>query len=132
MSERACGWLSKGALIVSCLASWSGVAMAQSEGLRVGVDPVTRQIRPVTTEESKSLDAVQAAKAVRGEAGGKQLLSSRSKTARGLTLGAEHLSSLTVQKTADGQLAAQCSEGGDHAGHQHAEAGAARLEAERE
>lgn len=95
------------------------VAQAETQnGMRVSIDPVTRQVRPVTAEEARALDRAAPA-AMRSTSSKPVVLSSRVAGARGVRLGEEHMSFATVSRTADGQLKMICVEGGDHASHNH-------------
>jgi hypothetical protein len=95
------------------------VALAETQsGMRVSVDPVTRQLRAVTAEEARALDRA-APSALRTTTSRPVALSSRVAGARGVRLGEEHMSFATASRTADGQLQMNCVEGGDHASHNH-------------
>lgn len=95
------------------------VAPAETQnGMRVSIDPVTRQLRAPTADEARALDRA-APSALRTTASKPVVLSSRVAGARGVRLGEEHMSFATVSRTADGQLQMNCVEGGDHASHNH-------------
>lgn len=122
------------ACLIGCALSLNLATAAQAEGvqtaeaastqagMRVSVDPVTRQIRPVTAEESRALErlAAPAAAAASQRAKPVVVLTSRSTGARGVKLGEEHMSFASVARGSDGQLRMQCQEGDDHTGHAHA------------
>jgi len=100
-------------LLAACLLVLCAAAAAQgeAEGMRVAKDPVTGQWRAVTPDEAKVLGATPAGTAALRAAGGKSLRSLRAPAARGVTLGAEHLSSMRVAKDAQGHLVEECVEG---------------------
>ncbi|WP_225863934.1 post-PEP-CTERM-1 domain-containing protein [Ideonella benzenivorans] len=111
--QRASMW--QGAL-GTCLLAFAAGAVAQpdAEGLRVVKDPVTGQLRAPTADEAKALEAAAAGQAsLRATTGGKLLRSKKSPAARGVTLGAEHLSNVRVARDAQGQLVEECVEGDD-------------------
>ncbi|MCO5976707.1 post-PEP-CTERM-1 domain-containing protein [Ideonella oryzae] len=100
-------------LLCVCLLVLSAAAAAQgeAEGMRVAKDPVTGQWRAVTPDEAKALGATAAGTNALRAAGGKSLRSLKAPAARGVTLGAEHLSSMRVAKDAQGHLVEECVEG---------------------
>lgn len=80
-------------------------------GMKVGIDPVTRQLRPLTPAESKALDTAAAAKSSTGlmrAAPASRILAVRPNGARGVVLGAEHLSHARVARQPDGRLVMDC------------------------
>lgn len=99
-------------LLAACLLVLCAAAAAQgeAEGMRVAKDPVTGQLRAVTPEEARALGSGAATNALRA-AGGKSLRSLKAPAAHGVTLGAEHLSSMRVAKDAQGHLVEECVEG---------------------
>lgn len=103
----------RGPLLAACLLVLSAAAAAQgeAEGMRVAKDPVTGQLRPVSPEESKALGATAAGVNALRATGGKSLRSLKAPAARGVTLGAEHLSSMRVAKDSQGHLVEECVEG---------------------
>lgn len=115
--QRASMWQG---VLGTCLLALAAGAAAQpdAEGLRVVKDPVTGQLRAPTADEAKALEAAPAGQAglsaVRAT-GGKLLRSKKSPAARGVTLGAEHLSNVRVARDAQGQLVEECVEGDDAA-----------------
>jgi hypothetical protein len=108
------------------------VAPSQTEvGMRVGIDAATGAIRPLTADESATLDAQDGKSLKAGKAAQRSKtigLSSRATGARGVRLGEEHMSFATVTRTATGQLQMECTEAGEHAGHNHAAPATAREE----
>jgi len=102
-------WLAACLLVLSAAAA----AQGETEGMRVAKDPVTGQWRAVTPDEAKALGATPAGTGALRAAGGKSLRSLKAPAARGVTLGAEHLSSLRVAKDAQGHLVEECVEGAE-------------------
>jgi hypothetical protein len=107
--------------------------LAQDEGVRVSIDPLTKQVRPVTDAESKALErsapaATAATKPV--------TLHSRFAAARGVRLGAQHMSYASASIDANGKVNMACVEGEEAATHaRHGGAGipvTKAVEAERE
>ncbi|HSI60019.1 MAG TPA: hypothetical protein VLA16_20850 [Ideonella sp.] len=82
------------------------------EGLRVGIDPATRQLRAVTAAEAKALDALGAGLPASRRVAS-QAIASRTTGARGVRLGSEHLAFARAERQADGSVAVDCVEGSD-------------------
>lgn len=103
----------RGPFVAACLLVLSAAAAAQgeTEGMRVAKDPVTGQLRVLSPEEAKALGATTAVGSALRATGGKSLRSMKAPAARGVTLGAEHLSSMRVSKDAQGHLIEECAEG---------------------
>lgn len=101
------------AMLGACLLVFSAAAAAQGEdeGMRVAKEPVSGQLRPVTAEEAKALGTAAGGNALRAAPGGKSMRSLKAPAARGVTLGAEHLSNMRVVKDAQGHLLEECVEG---------------------
>lgn len=134
--------LSSSVGLIGCALSLTLVTAAQAQdaataansptevGMRVSIDPATRQIRPVTADESAVLDRQEGkvAKAAKAQRSQPISLISRTTGARGVRLGEEHLSFATATRTANGQLQMECTEDGEHAVHDHAAPATAREE----
>jgi hypothetical protein len=104
-------------------------APSQSEvGMRVSIDPATREIRPVTADEAATLDRQDGKAAKSAQRSKPVTLTSRATGAKGVRLGEEHMSYATVTRAANGQLQMECTESGNHAGHDHAAPATAREE----
>jgi hypothetical protein len=132
--------LSSSAGLIGCALSLTLVTAAHAQnaasaatspsdvGMRVSVDPVTRAIRPVTSDEAAVLERQEGKAAKAGQRSKPITLTSRATGARGVRLGEEHMSSATVTRTANGQLQMECTEPGEHAEHDHAAPATAREE----
>lgn len=128
------------ASLIGCALTISLVTAAQAQeaataapsdtnsGMRVSVDPVTKEIRPVSAAESRALDRKSGIDASSLQRSKPVTLTSKTTGARGVRLGEEHMSSAVATRTADGKIQMECMEAGDHAGHAHAAPAAARKE----
>jgi len=91
----------------------TSASQAPMDGMRVSIDPVTKQLRPVTAAESKALD--QATVSVQRSVAKPQAIASRTVGAKGLRLGEEHMSYSRAAIGADGKLVMDCVEGDEAA-----------------
>jgi hypothetical protein len=109
------------ALIAASLAGVCLGAMAQSQadapaahqqldGMRVVIDPVTKQLRAPTAAEAKAFEDAQLSSAKVGSSKPTPV-ASRFVGAKGMKLGAEHMSYSRAAIGADGKLNLDCVEG---------------------
>ncbi|WP_115512539.1 MULTISPECIES: post-PEP-CTERM-1 domain-containing protein [Xanthomonas] len=129
MSFRKPGWMLSGVLCVACLPAVAG-AQDVAASSKVGIDPVTGKLRPLTDAESAALDQ-QAGSAARSGAtrtNVPQTEAAARATERRLPNGtvvrklpATQMSSLTATRQADGRIVIEHSDDADtqpaHAEH---------------
>jgi len=117
-----------GAAVVACLAlpAMAGEPPASaaqapaattetpSAGMRVAVDPATGQIRPMTADEAKALDALSMASARRAAAAAPRTFKTAS-GATGVALDDSHMVYSVATVGADGKIELECVTGAEHA-----------------
>ncbi|MCL1528606.1 post-PEP-CTERM-1 domain-containing protein [Xanthomonas nasturtii] len=134
MSFRKPGWMLSGVLCVVCLPAIAAAQEAATSSSKVGIDPTTGKLRPLTDAESAALDQQAAASAARrGEARSSvpQTEAAARATERRLPNGtvvrklpATQMSSLTATRQADGRIVIEHSEDAAPPQPAHAEHGA--------
>ncbi|MBV6803335.1 hypothetical protein P2C08_18665 [Xanthomonas perforans] len=136
MSFRKPGWMLSGVLCVACLPAIAAAQEAATSSSKVGIDPATGKLRPLTDAESAALDqqAAAAASAARGSAARSsvpQTEAAARATERRLPNGtvarklpATQMSSLTATRQADGRIVIEHSDDADTTQPTHAEHGA--------
>ncbi|KTF38088.1 post-PEP-CTERM-1 domain-containing protein [Xanthomonas vesicatoria] len=128
MSFRKPGWMLSGVLCVACLPAAAGAQ--DVAGSKVGIDPVTGKLRPLTDAESAALDqqAGAAARSAATRTTVPQTEAAARATERRLPNGtvarklpATQMSSLTASRQADGRIVIEHSDDADtqpaHAEH---------------
>ncbi|WP_349811717.1 post-PEP-CTERM-1 domain-containing protein [Xanthomonas dyei] len=129
MSFRKPGWMLSGVLCVACLPAAAGAQDAAASS-KVGIDPVTGKLRPLTDAESAALDqqAGSAARSAATRTTVPQTEAAARATERRLPNGtvarklpATQMSSLTATRQADGRIVIEHSDDADtqpaHAEH---------------
>ncbi|MCC4603052.1 hypothetical protein LL965_14405 [Xanthomonas cassavae CFBP 4642] len=129
MSFRKPGWMLSGVLCVACLPALAG-AQDVAASSKVGIDPVTGKLRPLTDAESAALDqqAGAAARSAATRTTMPQTEAAARATERRLPNGtvarklpATQMSSLTATRQADGRIVIEHSDDADtqpaHAEH---------------
>ncbi|MEA5123979.1 post-PEP-CTERM-1 domain-containing protein [Xanthomonas floridensis] len=129
MSVRKPGWMLSGVLCVACLPALAG-AQDVAASSKVGIDPVTGKLRPLTDAESAALDqqAGAAARSAATRTTMPQTEAAARATERRLPNGtvarklpATQMSSLTATRQADGRIVIEHSDDADtqpaHAEH---------------
>ncbi|QJD66644.1 hypothetical protein HG421_02155 [Xanthomonas campestris pv. badrii] len=129
MSFRKPGWMLSGVLCVACLPALAG-AQDVAAGSKVGIDPVTGKLRPLTDAESAALEqqAGAAARSAATRTTMPQTEAAARATERRLPNGtvarklpATQMSSLTATRQADGRIVIEHSDDADtqpaHAEH---------------
>ncbi|APO96488.1 post-PEP-CTERM-1 domain-containing protein [Xanthomonas vesicatoria] len=129
MSFRKPGWMLSGVLCVACLPAAAG-AQDVAASSKVGIDPVTGKLRPLTDAESAALDqqAGAAARSAATRTTVPQTEAAARATERRLPNGtvarklpATQMSSLTATRQADGRIVIEHSDDADtqpaHAEH---------------
>jgi hypothetical protein len=92
------------------------VAHPQLDGMRVAIDPVTKQLRALNAAESKALDGAAASSgSLRAGASKPMPIASRLAGVRGMRLGADQMSYSRAVIGADGKLSMDCVEGAEGA-----------------
>jgi hypothetical protein len=136
MSFRKPGWMLSGVLCVVCLPAIAAAQETATSSSKVGIDPTTGKLRPLTDAESAALDQQAAASnsAARSSAARTsvpQTEAAARATERRLPNGtvarklpAPQMSSLTATRQADGSIVIEHSEDADTAQPAHAEHGA--------
>ncbi|MCL1529603.1 hypothetical protein A7D16_01125 [Xanthomonas nasturtii] len=134
MSFRKPGWMLSGVLCVVCLPAIAAAQEAATSSSKVGIDPTTGKLRPLTDAESAALDQQAAASAARRGAARSsvpQTEAAARATERRLPNGtvvrklpATQMSSLTATRQADGRIVIEHSEDADTPQPAHAEHGA--------
>ncbi|KAB0534693.1 post-PEP-CTERM-1 domain-containing protein [Xanthomonas cissicola] len=136
MSFRKPGWMLSGVLCVACLPAIAAAQEAATGSSKVGIDPTTGKLRPLTDAESAALDqqAAAAASAARSSAARSsvpQTEAAARATERRLPNGtvarklpATQMSSLTATRQADGRIVIEHSDGAGTTQPTHAEHGA--------
>ncbi|USJ02755.1 hypothetical protein MUG10_06335 [Xanthomonas prunicola] len=136
MSFRKPGWMLSGVLCVVCLPAIAAAQQTATSSSKVGIDPTTGKLRPLTEAESAALDQQAAASnsAARSSAARTsvpQTDAAARATERRLPNGtvarklpATQMSSLTATRQADGSIVIEHSEDADATQPAHAEHGA--------
>ncbi|MGD6224594.1 hypothetical protein VWT78_03225 [Xanthomonas citri pv. citri] len=136
MSFRKPGWMLSGVLCVACLPAIAAAQEAATGSSKVGIDPTTGKLRPLTDAESAALDqqAAAAASAARSSAARSsvpQTEAAARATERRLPSGtvarkllATQMSSLTATRQADGRIVIEHSDEAGTTQPTHAEHGA--------
>ncbi|MFA1263364.1 post-PEP-CTERM-1 domain-containing protein [Xanthomonas campestris pv. olitorii] len=136
MSFRKPGWMLSGVLCVACLPAIAAAQEAATGSSKVGIDPTTGKLRPLTDAESAALDqqAAAAASAARSSAARSsvpQTEAAARATERRLPNGtvarklpATQMSSLTATRQADGRIVIEHSDEAGATQPTHAEHGA--------
>lgn len=103
-------------LVGVCGATWAQaqadapVAQSQLDGMRISIDPATKQLRAPTAAESKALDS---GEALRSAPTKSMPVALRIAGARGVRLGAEHMSYSRAVMGTDGKIHMDCVEGAE-------------------
>ncbi|MBO9768204.1 MULTISPECIES: post-PEP-CTERM-1 domain-containing protein [Xanthomonas] len=136
MSFRKPGWMLSGVLCLACLPAIAAAQEAATSSSKVGIDPTTGKLRPLTDAESAALDqqAAAAASAARSSAARSsvpQTEAAARATERRLPNGtvarklpATQMSALTATRQADGRIVIEHSQDADATQPTHAEHGA--------
>ncbi|KQQ82856.1 hypothetical protein ASF73_18520 [Xanthomonas sp. Leaf131] len=133
MSFRKPGWMLSGVLCVVCLPALAVAQETATSSSKVGIDPTTGKLRPLTDAESAALDqqATSAARSSAARTSVPQTEAAARATERRLPNGAvarklpaSQMSSLTATRQADGRVVIEHSDDTETTQPAHAEHGA--------
>ncbi|KPL49824.1 hypothetical protein XAXN_05265 [Xanthomonas axonopodis] len=135
MSFRKPGWMLSGVLCVACLPAIAAAQEAATNSSKVGIDPTTGKLRPLTDAESAALDQQAAAASAARSSAARTSVPQNEAAARATErrlpngtvarkLPATQMSSLTATRQADGRIVIEHSKDADTTQPTHAEHGA--------